>query len=234
VTERIPDWYNFREFLWDVLPEAREGILFEEMGEVSSYGEIDLSAYRYMSEFRQVLSGAAERGDVPLVRRCIDIVERMLAGGDDLLDDPLQIRVFDKDGLVPGFADLFRAYAGPLTRARLGLGAAPPMPEPLPAVGDGRADASALAVRDWMWDRVPVSRYFLLKAEYDEVRAAMSLGAMTPRRYFFEAYVQGVLDDAAEWARNGNPEPAGHAAAGLRSMAGHPVLAGFAEEVHDR
>jgi hypothetical protein len=228
VSERIPGWYNFREFLWDVLPEAREGILFEEMGEASSYGEIDLTAYRYMSEFRQVLSEAAERGDVPLVRRCIAIVEQMLAGDDDLLDAPLQIRVFEKDGLVPGFEDLFRAYAGPLTRARLGLGAAPPMPEPLPAVGDGRPDTAALAVRDWMWDRITVSRYFLLKAEYDEIRATMSLAAMTPRRYFTEAYVQGVLDEAAEWTRIGNPEPAEHAAAGLRSMLDHPVLAGFA------
>lgn len=131
----------------------------------------------------------------------------MLASGDDNLAAAVQIRVLDKDGLTAELPGLYRAYAGPLTRAGLGYRGAdltylPPDWVSLPAgeaVADGRPDAVAQAVRSWLWERAPVSRPFLLAAELEEVRATMSLAAVTPDRYFVGTVLRGMLTDAEEY-----------------------------------
>ncbi len=155
----------------------------------------------------------------------------MLAGGDANLIDLVQIRVIDKTSGEPG--DLFRAYAGPLTRERLAESNAdltylPPGEPPLvePPVADGRPDGAVQAVRSWLWERVPASSVCLLAAERAEVRVTMSLVAMTPERYVTEAIVCGMLPEAVEWAvGNGDPEPTEHTAAGLELMLADPPMA---------
>lgn len=224
---------GFRDYLWDALPEARVHILTEELHEAERSGD-GPDAYRLMSTaFRPVLGGAAERGDLELTRRCIALVERMLASGDPNLADLVRIRVIDRVGLVPELAALYRSYAGPLTREELAAGQADPTyrlpgdpPAAVPPVADGRPDGAARAVRSWLWERVPASRTYLLEAERAEVRATMSLTAMTPQRYVAEAVVRGMVADAVEWAAgNGDPAPSEKAAAALELMLADPAMA---------
>ncbi|MDI6097165.1 hypothetical protein QLQ12_00895 [Actinoplanes sp. NEAU-A12] len=53
-------------------------------------------------------------------------------------------------------------------------------------------------MRSSLWERVPSSRPFLITAELAEVRAVMSLAAMTPDRYITEAFLHGMLPGALE------------------------------------
>jgi hypothetical protein len=226
VSERLPTYVGFRDFLWDVLPEAREHILDEE----SHWTDEGAGTYTLMSVFRRVLDEAAKCGDIALVRRCLALLERMIVDGDDNLQDPVQIRVLDKDGLTTELPHLYRAFAGPLTRRGLGYRDAdltylpPDWPLPEPPVADGRPDAAAQAARSWLWKRVPASRYYLIMAELAEVRPTMSLAAMTPDRYFAAA-LHGMLADATETAALGNPRPVDEVMAMLESMLADPATA---------
>ncbi|SFF39245.1 hypothetical protein SAMN05421541_109493 [Actinoplanes philippinensis] len=227
---RSPTYLGFRDYLWDVLPEAREHILTEELYQVGDGGEIDLTAYRYMSNaFRQVMEDAAGNGDRDLVRRCIALIETMLASGDRNLVDVVQIRVIEKTGHTPGLTDLVRAYAGPLTWPRManteGLpGPAAPGPAEAP-VADGRPGPEAAAVRSWLWERVPSVRYFVILTEREETRATMSLSAMTAQRYVAEAIVREMGQDALEHALgSGDPRPTEQFAATLELLLAEPGL----------
>ncbi|WP_250004949.1 hypothetical protein [Actinoplanes sp. M2I2] len=236
MSERIPVYFGFRDYLWDVLPESREHILSEELSEVESSGDTRvLTAYRFMSNafFRPVLLAAAESGDIELARRCIALVEDMLAGRDADLVDLVRIRVLSKTGESAALGDLYRAYAGPLTREELAVSHADPTylppgdPNGSPAwVGDGRPDAAAWAVRSWLWERVPGTRSHVLIAERAEVRATMSLVAMTPGRYLSEAFLRGLLPEAGEAAAElGDPEPSEESAAAVEAMLADPLMA---------
>lgn len=220
--------------MWDVLAEAREHILHEELYEVFSSGDTKaLDAYRYMSQafFRPVLAEAAERGAVDLVRRCVELVERMLASGDDTLIDVVRIRVIDKVGQVPALGPLLRRYAGPLTREALAMAYAdatylpPGDPFPVrPPVDDGRPPADARRVRAWLWDNVARSRSYLLTAERAAARATMSLRAMTAGRYLTEALAPMVAEAREDTERQNDPEPVREARAGLARIRADPVM----------
>ncbi|GIF01669.1 DUF7674 family protein [Paractinoplanes rishiriensis] len=196
---------GFRDDLWDVLPESREHILIQELYEACrAQDTTDLSAYTLLSEafFHPVLVEAAEQGNVALARRCIELIEQLLASGDELLTGAARIRVVDKVGHSPALGPLLRRYAGPLTRDELATVYAdatflPPGDPFLPPaeVDDGRPPANALFVRDWLWVNVPMSREHVVHAELSEAKATMSLRAMTPDRYFIES-VAPMLSDA--------------------------------------
>jgi hypothetical protein len=207
-----PVYFGFREYLWAVLPESRAHILSEELSEILWAGSADsLSAYRFMSGafFRPVLVPAARTGDLQLARRCIALIEEMLASGDQNLIGTVRIRVILKAYQAPEVGVLLRRFAGPLTRADLAAwnedatflrpGAALPPPAAV-TTDDGRPDARTWAVRSWFFDTVPALREHLLRTELAEVRATRTLAAMTADRYFSEAFVGGLLPAAAETA----------------------------------
>ncbi|MDR6322033.1 DUF7674 family protein [Actinoplanes couchii] len=233
MSKRSPTYAGFRDYLWDLLPEAREQILFEELGEVGCHGDTDdLTAYRFMSmAFLDALAEAVERGDTALVCRGVAMVEEMLAAGDRDLDDVVQIRVLEKTGHTPGLTELFREYAGPITWRRMVYTEGLPPPERPATFGepvpDGRPGPEASAVRDWLWKHVPLSRYPLLVVELDEVRRTMSLAAMTPERYIAEAVVSGMLRDNLNEFVPGHPDPelTEAAAAELELMVADPGMA---------
>lgn len=227
---------DFRDYLWDVLPEAREHILYEEMTEVASTGDVPpLAVYRHLSNafFWPVLSGAVERGDTALVRRCLAVLEGMLTSEDEVLVEAVIIRVIAKAGNISGLEELLRRYAGPETRRRMAIQRQddswrePGVPaEPHQPVDDGRPPAEAWAVRGRLWDRTPVTREHLLRAELAEVRATGSLRAMTADRYVAEAVVRGLLIEASETtAERGDASFVEEAAAALELMLAHPELA---------
>jgi hypothetical protein len=231
MSERYPSYLGFRDYLWDVLPEAREHILTEELYEVGDRGEIDLSAYRYMSgAFRKVIEDAAGNGDLALVRRCVALIERMLTSGDRQLADVVQIRVIEKTGHTPGLTELVRMYAGPLTWSRMAYTEGLPAPV-VPAqaevpVADGRPGPEAAAVRCWLWERVPAARYFVVLVDQSEARATMSLSAMTPERYVSDVIVREMCEEAQAYALgNGNPEPTEQITAALELMLAEPGMA---------
>ncbi|GAA4946527.1 DUF7674 family protein [Actinoplanes utahensis] len=229
------NYFGFREFLWDVLPEAREHILTAELYECGGRaedGEVS-GTYRLMSfAFQQVLNDAAERGDIPLARRCIDLLEQMLVHGDQDLSDAAYIRMIERYR-SDAVTDLYGIYAGPVTREMLAdisrdpmyrTAGEPPLP-PVP-VTDGRPDANAWEMRTWLWDRMPAARGSILIAERAEVQATMSLAAMTPERYVSEGIVHGMLPDLESYSYDHtDQEMVEQATDGLESMLADPVVA---------
>lgn len=215
MTERAPTFPGFRDYLWDVLPESREHILYEEWMEAQRDDPdwADSRSYWNMSHafVHPVLAEGAQRWDVELIRRCVALVERMLAAGDRDLNDLIQIRVIEKTGHYPGLTELFRYFAGPLTWERMvyteGLAVPVPVPVPEEPVGDGRPDAATEAFRARLWERIPGCREFLLEAEYNEARTTMSLAAMTPGRYVTEAIVRLMVPRAETYGLYSNPDP---------------------------
>ncbi|WP_444978846.1 DUF7674 family protein [Actinoplanes couchii] len=212
-----------------MLPEARDLILQEEDGEY-------VGTYTYMSVFRHVLDDAARRGDLVLVRRCLTILELLIADGDHMVQSAAQIRVLDKDGLTTELPFFYRAYAGPLTRRGLGyrdedLTYLPPdWPVTLRPVPDGRPDVTAQVARAWLCEWSAEARAWIIDAERAELGPDLSLAGMTADRYFAAA-LHGLLDHATERAAAGDPDPVDDVMALLTAMVADPGLAGL---VHDR
>ncbi|GLY02278.1 MULTISPECIES: hypothetical protein [Actinoplanes] len=232
----VPTYFGIRDYLWAVLPECREHLL-QTQNEWLDYDSGDdggISAYSYLSGayMHPVMEAASERGDVPVVRRGIAVMEDMLARGDDLLQDPLTIRVLHRLTGTPALIGMLRRFAGPLVRRDMaGMTRDPSWLEPgelvdtLVLPDSGLAPDEVRAARSVLWEAAPMLRTYLLTTEHDLVRETGSLSTMTADRYILDSFAGGLLPWARDYWGYGNPDYADGLLPAAEAMLTSPVLA---------
>lgn len=112
---------NFREYLWQELPEARESIQRIEAAERLDAEECGresfVGLYDYMSEvyWWSVFEPALQNGEVSTIRRSFDVAEEIMRSQDKFLVEALGIRVLPH--LISWSA--YKSFAGERVRAEV-------------------------------------------------------------------------------------------------------------------
>lgn len=110
----IPNEHNFRDYLWEHVPESRPLIEKLERDQIEFSGDLDsLSVYSYISLcfFHDLLVPALESRDLEAVAKYVGFVEELLASDDRGLVDAVEIRVAEK--LREEWLPMVLSVAGP-------------------------------------------------------------------------------------------------------------------------